>query len=101
MPDHIHLLIGIKPNLKISDMVRDVKTGSTHFIKKNDWNKHFAWQLGFGAFSYSNSQLETVVNYIVNQEKHHREKSFRVEYLTLLKRFNIQYNGKHLFEFFD
>jgi len=81
--------------------MRDVKSDSTEFIKRKEWIRgRFNWQEGFGAFSYSQSNLDSVIRYIRNQEKHHVKRSFRNEYLTLLKRFDIAYEPKYLFEFF-
>ena len=102
MPDHAHLLIGVKPSIALSDLIRDVKSASTEFIKRKGWIKgRFNWQEGFGAFSYSHSQLDTVIRYIRNQEKHHAKKSFKSEYLTLLRKFDIAYDSKFVFEFFS
>jgi REP-associated tyrosine transposase len=101
MPDHTHMLIGLKPNIALSDLMRDVKSDSTEFIKRKRWIKgRFNWQEGFGAFSYSHSHLGSVIRYIRNQEKHHAKKSFRNEYQTLLKRFDIAFEPKYVFEFF-
>ncbi len=87
MPDHVHLLVDIKPSVSIFDFVRDVKAGSSGFINQRKWVKgKFNWQEGFGAFSYSRSQIDFVIKYILNQEEHHRKKSFKEEYLKLLKR---------------
>ena len=100
MPDHAHLLIGLKPSRALSDLVRDVKSESSEFINRNGWIRgRFNWQEGFGAFSYSHSHLDSVIAYIRNQEKHHARKSFRSEYLALLKRFGIAYDPKYVFEF--
>ena len=102
MPDHTHIFIGVKPNICISDLVRDIKSGSSKFIKEKQWVKsRFEWQEGFGGFSYAHSQLTSVINYIKNQEQHHRKKTFRGEYLEFLKKFKIDYNDKYLFEFID
>jgi len=101
MPDHTHMLIGLKPNFALSDLMRDVKSDSTEFIKRKGWIRgRFNWQEGFGAFSYSHSHLDSVIRYIRNQAKHHAKKSFKNEYLTLLKKFDIAYEPKYLFEFF-
>jgi REP element-mobilizing transposase RayT len=101
MPDHTHMLIGLKPNIALSDLMRDVKSDSTEFIKRKKWIRgRFNWQEGFGAFSYSHSQPDSVIRYIRNQEKHHARGSFRSEYLTMLKKFDIAYEPKYLFEFF-
>ena len=102
MPDHTHILIGMKPNLVLSDLVRDVKAGSSKFINGKNWvTGRFNWQEGFGAFSYSHSQLDTVAGYVMNQEKHHSKKSFRDEYLEMLKRFNVKYDMKYVFNWIE
>lgn len=101
MPGHTHILVSIKPDLNISDFVRDIKSNSSLFIKQKGFCKCFAWQHGFGAFSYSKSQYLNVVKYILNQPDHHKTKSFREEYLDFLKKFEIQYDEKYLFEFYD
>jgi len=102
MPDHIHLLIGLKPSISISDLVRDIKAGSSKFINDNHWLKgKFNWQEGFGAFSYSRSQIDNVIKYIVNQREHHKKKTFKEEYIEFLKRFAIEYDEKYLFEWVE
>ena len=101
MPDHTHIFVSIKPHIAISDLVRDVKSCSSTFIKDKDWVKNFEWQDGFGAFSYSKSQAPKVVDYVLNQPEHHRKKTFKEEYLELLKIFEIDYDEKYLFEFYD
>jgi REP element-mobilizing transposase RayT len=85
MPDHTHLLIGLKPSISISDLVRDIKAGSSKFINDTKLIKgKFSWQEGFGVFSYSRSQIDTVIKYILNQEQHHTNKTFKEEYLEFL-----------------
>jgi putative transposase len=102
MPDHTHLLASIKPDICISDLVRDVKANTTSFIKeKKILNKVFSWQEGFGAFSYSKSQSKQVVNYILNQAMHHEKRSFEEEYLEFLRRYKVGYDEKYLLEFYD
>lgn len=102
MPDHIHVFIGIKPSIAISDLVRDIKNNSTNFINKNKYVcGKFSWQEGFGAFSYSQSHIQNVYNYILNQDEHHKKKTFKEEYLELLKKFEIDYNEKYLFDWID
>ncbi len=102
MPDHIHLLLSIKPNITISDLVRDIKAGSSKFISESNWIKgRFRWQEGFGAFSYAKSQQDNVVKYILNQEEHHKKKTFKEEYLDFLHKFEIEYNEKYLFDWID
>jgi putative transposase len=102
MPDHTHLLVGLKPSIAISDLVRDIKTGSSQFINDNQWiNGKFHWQEGFGAFSYSKSQIDHVIKYILNQEEHHKKCTFREEYLDFLKKFEIEYDERYLFEWIE
>lgn len=102
MPDHTHLLIGLKPSISISDLVRDIKAGSSKFINDNKLIKgKFSWQEGFGVFSYSLSQIDTVIKYIQNQEKHHNKKSFKEEYIDFLEKFAVEYDEKYLFEWVD
>lgn len=102
MPDHAHLMIGLKPAISISDLVRDIKAGSSKFINDNHWVKgKFNWQDGFGAFSYSRNQIDSVVKYILNQEEHHKTQRFREEYLGLLEEFGIEYDEKYLFTWFE
>ena len=102
MPDHLHFLIGLHPEQAVSDLVHDLKSNSTNFINSKKWlDKKFYWQEGFGAFSYSRSQLDNVVKYILNQPEHHKKKTFRKEYLEFLDKFEIGYDEKYLFEFYD
>jgi putative transposase len=102
MPDHVHLFIGQKPSIALSDLVRDVKNNSSKFINERNWlNDKFSWQEGFGAFSYSQSQIKSVYDYILNQEEHHKQKTFKDEYIELLKRFVIEYDEKYLFEWWN
>jgi REP element-mobilizing transposase RayT len=99
MPDHVHLLIGLQPDLALSDLVRDIKAGSSGFIKRKRWVAgRFSWQEGFGAFSYSRSQLDAVIRYIQNQQKHHAKKTFRQEYVELLEKFGIDYDPRYIFK---
>ncbi len=99
MPDHIHILIGLTPDKSISDLVRDIKSASSKFISDNNWVKgKFEWQKGYGAFSYSKSQIDNVINYIKNQEEHHKRSSFKEEYLKILNKFEVDYDEKYLFD---
>ena len=99
MPDHIHILIGMNPNVALSALVRDIKANASKFINQKRWVVgKFEWQAGFGAFSYSHSQLDDVVDYIKNQEAHHARQTFKEEYLAFLKRFNVPYNPKYVFD---
>lgn len=102
MPDHTHIFAGLKPDIKISDLVRDVKSFSSGFINDKRFVKgKFSWQLGFGAFSYSQSHIDKVVKYVLNQEEHHKKKTFREEYIGLLEKFNVEYDPKYIFEFYE
>ena len=102
MPDHSHILIGMKPSICISDLVRDIKAGSSKHINDNHLIKgRFNWQNGFGAFSYSRSQIDNVIKYILNQERHHKKKTFREEYIELLEKFEIEYDEKYLFKWIE
>ncbi|MDE0634307.1 MAG: IS200/IS605 family transposase [Candidatus Poribacteria bacterium] len=102
MPDHIHIFVGIDPNVAISELVKTIKANSSRFINKKQWTVgRFNWQEGFAAFSYSHSQLDNVANYIKNQETRHAHKSFREEYIEILKRFNVDYDERYIFDSID
>ena len=101
MPDHLHVFLGLRPAMAISDIVRDIKNNSSSFINERKYvNGKFSWQEGYGAFSYSHSQIENVYNYILNQENHHHSKSFKEEYFDFLDEFDIEFNVKYLFEWY-
>ncbi len=100
--NHIHFLIGMKPACSLSDLVREIKKSSNEFINENKFTKYkFNWQEGFGAFSYSHSQLTNVINYIHDQKVHHRKTTFKEEYIDFLKNFQIEYDEKYLFEWVE
>jgi len=102
MPDHTHLFVGIKPTVLISDFIKEVKVESNEFINGKKWVKgKFSWQEGYGVFSYSHSQIGAVINYVLNQEKHHQKKTFKEEYFELLKKFEISFEEKYLFNFVE
>jgi putative transposase len=102
MPDHLHILIGMKPSCCLSDLVREVKKSSTEFIQMNRFTcNRFNWQEGFGAFSYGHSQRSRIINYIMNQKKHHAVKSFRDEYITFLQKYEIEHEERFLFDWAD
>ena len=101
MPDHIHILVSIKPDIAISDLVRDIKSNSSSFIKQKNFINDFSWQTGFGAFSYSKSHALNVVDYILTQPQHHLKKTFKDEYIELLQKFEIEYNNEYLYEFYE
>jgi putative transposase len=96
--DHIHILVGLRPKQSISDLMQDVKGGSSKWINDNKFALgRFEWQEGYGAFSYSSSEVKSVIEYIKKQEEHHTKKSFRDEYIDFLKYFNIDYDEKYIF----
>ena len=100
--NHIHMLLNIQPNIALSDLMRDVKANSTKWINEQGFCKHsFRWQEGFGAFTYSISQIDNVINYIDNQEERHKTKTFKSEYLSLLKNFEVDYKDEYLFDFLE
>jgi len=100
--DHVHVFLGFNPAVSISDTVYELKRSTSLFINGKKWfRQEFNWQEGYGAFSYSRSHLENVYNYVKNQEQHHRKQTFRDEYTEFLEKFEIEYDKKYLFEFFD
>ena len=99
MPDHIHIFIGMRPAQSISSLIQNVKTESSKWIKENKFcNTPFAWQQGFGAFSYSKSHVSDVIRYIQNQEIHHKKEIFLEEYRKMLKAFEIIYEEQYIFK---
>jgi putative transposase len=99
MPDHIHLFIGMRPTLSISDLVQDVKGDSSKWINQKRFVKgRFSWQEGFGAFSYSKSHVDNVIDYIKNQAFHHKKKTFIEEYHDLLDKFGIEFDERYIFK---
>ena len=99
MPDHIHIFIGMRPTQSISDLMQDIKGCSSKWINEKKFLKvKFEWQEGYGAFSYSKSQVDNVINYIKNQEEHHKKESFRNEYLNFLNRFEVEYDEQYIFK---
>ncbi|MFP4042209.1 MAG: IS200/IS605 family transposase [Bacteroidales bacterium] len=100
--DHIHMFFEMHPTLSLSDIVKSVKANSSRWINEKRIVKgNFAWQEGYGAFSYSRTQRDPVINYIMNQEEHHKTKTFREEYLELLNKFQIKFDGNYIFEFYE
>ena len=101
-PDHTHVFIGLHPSVSVSDMARDIKANSSKWINEEKLIKgKFSWQEGFGAFTYSKSQIDSVVKYILNQPEHHKKLTFREEYIDFLKKFEIDYDEKYLFNWLD
>lgn len=102
MPDHTHLFVGFKPNVLISDFIKEIKVETNELINSKKWIKgKFAWPEGYGVFSYSHSSISMVINYVNNQERHHQKKSFKEEYIEFLKIFEISFEEKYLFDFLD
>ena len=100
--DHVHIMVGLNPNISISDTIHDLKRSSTLFINDSHLCPgKFGWQEGYGAYSYSRSQLDDIYKYIENQEAHHSKRTFREEYIDFLKKFEIEYEERFLFDFFD
>jgi REP element-mobilizing transposase RayT len=100
--DHVHVFVGLRPPMNISDLVRDIKNNSSKFINEKGFLPgKFSWQEGFGVFSYGHSQIDHVYKYIANQEDHHRVKSFKEEYIEFLRKFEVEFNEKYLFEWVE
>ena len=99
MPDHLHMLIGFRPDANMSQLIQVVKSESTKWINDNHLSpEKFSWQEGFGAFSYSKSHVPNVIRYIQNQEAHHRKQTFREEYISFLKAFEIEFDERYIFK---
>lgn len=100
--DHIHVLLSLNPSVSVSDTVHDIKRGSSLFINNNNLAKgRFSWQDGYGAFTYSRNQIQNVYNYIRDQEQHHIANTFRNEYIKYLEDYDIEYDRRYLFDFYD
>ena len=100
--DHIHIFIGYNLNHLIPDLVETIKTSSNHWMNnKNLTPFQFSWQNGYGAFTYSHSQIDRVAKYVLNQWEHHKSKSFKEEYFELLREFKIEYKEEYCFDFFE
>jgi len=98
MPDHIHILIGFRPHQSISSLIQNVKTETSKWIKQQQLSSSFAWQEGYGAFSYSKSHIPDVIRYIQHQEEHHRKQSFLDEYKSFLKAFEVDFDEQYIFK---
>lgn len=102
MPDHCHLFVSLKPTTFIPDFIKEIKVATTRFINDKRWLlTRFAWQEGYGAFSYGRSQIESVIAYIIKQESHHSKTTFREEYCRTLMMFDIPLDEQYLFQFID
>jgi REP element-mobilizing transposase RayT len=101
-PDHVHILVGLKPAMALANLVREIKADSTNFVNERKLvHGRFNWQEGYGAFSYGHSQLNTIIRYIQNQETHQQKQSFKNEYISLLRKFDIAFDDKYVFKFID
>ena len=99
MPDHVHILFGMRPTQSLSDLMQDIKGDSSKWINKKGYiSGRFSWQEGFGGFSYGKSQVNNVIDYIKNQEIHHRKKSFTEEYLEFLEKFEVPFDERYIFK---
>lgn len=99
MPDHIHVLLGMRPMQSLADLMRDIKSDSSKWINDNNLAKgKFSWQEGYGAFAYSRSQLPQIIKYIEQQEDHHKRKTFVEEYIEILKAFEVEYDERYIFK---
>lgn len=102
VPNHIHIFLGMNPDFALSDQVRDMKRSSTRFVNETILSsRRFGWQEGYGAFSYGRSQIDAVVKYILRQKEHHRQKSFREEYLSMLEKHSIDFDARYLFDWLE
>ncbi len=100
--DHVHVFFELNPKYSLSEIMRDVKASSSKWINDNNFiDGKFAWQEGYGGFSYSRSQRDNVMNYIINQEEHHKKSTFREEYLELLQKFEVDFKNEYVFEFYE
>jgi REP element-mobilizing transposase RayT len=102
MPDHVHIFIGYNPSQPFPDLLRDVKANSSKFINQKKWMPgKFMWQEGYGAFSYSHSQINDAIQYINKQEEHHKQLRYKEEYQKYLEEFEIEYDTRYLFDYYD
>jgi len=99
MPDHLHMFVGLNPNQSISDLMRTVKKESSEWVNDSKLMPHkFQWQEGYGAFSHSRSEIDRVVKYIINQQEHHKKRSFLDEYKKMLIAFNVEFDERFIFK---
>ncbi|MCU0401652.1 MAG: IS200/IS605 family transposase [Algoriphagus sp.] len=101
-PDHTHIFVGMHATISPSKHMEQVKSGSSNWLNGKKYiNGKFSWQDGFGAFTYSKSHIDRVVKYVLNQPKHHKKQSFRDEYLVFLEKFDVEFDHKYLFEWYE
>ncbi len=97
--DHVHCLLGLKPTVSIAELMKSVKANSSRYVNEHRLTKgKFEWQEGYGAFSYSQSQVDSVYQYIANQAEHHKKQTFREEYLAFLEKFKVSYDDRYIFK---
>ena len=102
MADHVHAFVGLRPAMPIADLVRDLKNNSSKYINDRKLVKgRFVWQEGYGAFSYGQSQVEAVYQYILHQKEHHRKRTFKEEYIGFMQKFQIEYDERYLFDWIE
>jgi putative transposase len=101
-PNHVHIFMGFSPVRSPAETIKEIKRATTNFINKKNWYYgKFCWQPGYAVFSYSRSEIDNVIRYIMNQKEHHKRKTFREEYLELLRKFDIDYDDRYLFDFLE
>jgi putative transposase len=99
MPDHVHMLVGMRPTQSVSELLQDVKGSSSLWVNERRLTKgRFQWQQGFCAISYSKKDLPNVIEYIQNQQQHHHQKTFMEEYRNLLNEFEIEFDERYIFK---
>ena len=99
MPDHLHIVIGMRPIQSLSDLMQDIKGNSSKWINNNKLSTgKFTWQEGYGAFSYNKSQLPKLIDYVKNQDEHHKKKTFSEEYKGFLKAFEVEFDERYIFK---
>lgn len=100
--NHVHIFVGLKPSMRISDLIRDIKNNTSNYVNKKKWvTGKFSWQEGYGVFSYTYSHIDKVYNYILSQEEHHKKYTFKEEYTKYLKDFQVEHDEKYLFDWLD
>jgi putative transposase len=99
MPDHVHILFGFRPTQSLSDLMQDIKGGSSKWVNEKRFIPgKFSWQAGYGALSYAKADIPIIMNYIQHQQEHHKRKTFKEEYMELLKEFDIDYDERFVFK---
>jgi putative transposase len=97
-PDHVHLLASLSRTLAVADALRLIKSNSSGWLHEELGVAHFNWQTGFGAFAVSYSDIDQVTAYLANQEQHHRRATFQEEYLELLRRHDLEWDNRYVWD---